>query len=1288
MKDIRHSFAKLHVGVWTTSFFCHALAVAQLWVEQPSVAIIDSSAAWRRGYIEGYTQSPSIAQVQEVKFKVSTRAAYIPHAQVTSVLCSMTVYRAVGRTLANDIDMNMYRTFQATFYPLRDSVGAPIWPDDPHTRFPRDYRRGCDDLWVTADSFSIPSTWPSGFYYAKLRVQGHDSVGYIPFVVRAASAGDSSKILCVIAWNTYQAYNYWGGGSLYYFTGLFGSEDTSQGTPSIKMIKTVSFRRPFATYFHFTNDGFPLPATNQLGQFDMPYEYPSGTLMHWNRLERSFVSWTHEAGYRMEFCTDADINFAYGQNGIDLEKYKLIVFPGHSEYWSRDQRFNIEKRPLRNTFINGGGNVAFLAADNCYWKVDYRPESPPTNNPDSMYCNKDYIVHGGVSLWRRQRDETTGDSLHEAKFIGAEFLGTVGNQPNIAKNRNHWVFRGVDWQSDSTFGFGDTIHPPIIFPVASGEVDRFISNRSPSNTQILARIFMRQLTDPGEAHYGEVPGDSLYSDCTLYEDVATNSRVFAGGGNGWTPCLFGQDSVRMRMITSNVLDHFSGKKYIGNVYRNLTWSQDQLLRDSVEIDGDSRVIGGRQLLLGNGMKLVIDSAVALFVDGELQIPSGATATITGLNNKWGNLVIDSAGTLRVKSGATLNLVAPLFFVLETGSNLVLESGATLNIRTTTSVGTDVTITVPSGATLRIDQQGGMYFGEGAQLVSYGTLSAIGTSQQPVLFTKLSGVNSGGGISLPSGVDTLEHCRISDLMTGVAIGHSTATLRNNQFVNCGTAIYSDAWKWDPIIEDNTIDSCDIGLDVHTSSVVGVPIIQRDTIRACTLGMVIDASYTSIIEDNRLSNNHVGVLVVNSAPVLHRNIIEDSDSVGVLVLEYGNPRFGDLDSNDAGNNVIRNNAYVQVYSINADPFLGLESGPASFGGYNSVYSETINIRAEDSKEVYAEANWYGMYPPKDEQFEAIESNIYYKNALSEDPNSGMKVFKLSASNEKGTKSDDPALMTLMPEQIQLRQATVLRAQRKYREAVAVYANLISTKPNARESRHALAELRNAYHDYLRWSGDTTLQATLETYLLTQISNHPSAFIKRIARTLRAGEITIRRDFSTAIEEYRQLLQSATVDEDRQMCLFALFSINALGLHNRNEAQSYLTQLQNQFPKDVRAGIAAIRFRGMVDESRGNGMQKSLAGNNEQVQLPLEFGLSQNYPNPFNPVTIVKYAQPVETHTHLKMYDILGREVASLVDEDRPAGYHQVSFDGGRFSSGVYFYRMEAGGFASVKKLLLLK
>ena len=86
--------------------------------------------------------------------------------------------------------------------------------------------------------------------------------------------------------------------------------------------------------------------------------------------------------------------------------------------------------------------------------------------------------------------------------------------------------------------------------------------------------------------------------------------------------------------------------------------------------------------------------------------------------------------------------------------------------------------------------------------------------------------------------------------------------------------------------------------------------------------------------------------------------------------------------------------------------------------------------------------------------------------------------------------------------------------------------------------------------------------------------------------------------------------------------------------------------------------------------------------------EFLLSQNYPNPFNPSTVISYQLPVVRYVTLKIYDVLGREVATLVDEKKPPGTYNVKFDGTRFASGVYFCRMTAGNYVSMRKLLLLK
>lgn len=86
--------------------------------------------------------------------------------------------------------------------------------------------------------------------------------------------------------------------------------------------------------------------------------------------------------------------------------------------------------------------------------------------------------------------------------------------------------------------------------------------------------------------------------------------------------------------------------------------------------------------------------------------------------------------------------------------------------------------------------------------------------------------------------------------------------------------------------------------------------------------------------------------------------------------------------------------------------------------------------------------------------------------------------------------------------------------------------------------------------------------------------------------------------------------------------------------------------------------------------------------------EYSLKQNYPNPFNPTTKISWQSPTGSRQTLKVYDVLGKEVAVLVDEYKPAGSYEVEFSGGNLSSGVYFYKLEAGDFIEIRKMILLK
>lgn len=88
------------------------------------------------------------------------------------------------------------------------------------------------------------------------------------------------------------------------------------------------------------------------------------------------------------------------------------------------------------------------------------------------------------------------------------------------------------------------------------------------------------------------------------------------------------------------------------------------------------------------------------------------------------------------------------------------------------------------------------------------------------------------------------------------------------------------------------------------------------------------------------------------------------------------------------------------------------------------------------------------------------------------------------------------------------------------------------------------------------------------------------------------------------------------------------------------------------------------------------------------PTSFELLQNYPNPFNPTTDIEYDLPSKVRVSLKVYDVLGQEIATLYSGQQDAGEHVVTFNGDRFASGVYFYRLQAGGYTSVKKMMLIK
>ncbi len=121
--------------------------------------------------------------------------------------------------------------------------------------------------------------------------------------------------------------------------------------------------------------------------------------------------------------------------------------------------------------------------------------------------------------------------------------------------------------------------------------------------------------------------------------------------------------------------------------------------------------------------------------------------------------------------------------------------------------------------------------------------------------------------------------------------------------------------------------------------------------------------------------------------------------------------------------------------------------------------------------------------------------------------------------------------------------------------------------------------------------------------------------------------------------------------------------------------------RYPKDY----AAFSGRSLTP---GGTIEKYTTGVDEKIHLPSSFNLYQNYPNPFNPSTTISYQLPQEGVVSLKVYDVLGKEIATLVHEKQAAGNYEVKFDGVHIPSGMYYYKISAGSFSGTMKMMYVK
>jgi hypothetical protein len=366
--------------------------------------------------------------------------------------------------------------------------------------------------WSKTATLTVPSTWVTGVYLAKLTASNGNK-NFIFFVVR--DDGGHEAIDFQTSVNTYQSYNAYGGTSLY-------SNNTNRAIYSAPHAMKVSFDRPF-------DQG------SGAGQF-LWYEYPT-------------LRWMESQGYDISYTTDVDTD----SNVNPLTNHKAFLAVGHDEYWSMGMRNNVEAA------IASRVNVAFFGGNESYWQVRYEPNAAGVADrvmvgyKDYADCDcgppgpdPDWNVHNALvtTLWR---DPVV--NMPEEQMMGVMYGGEAsGNY--VVQNASNWVYAGTGWTNG-------TVVPGIV----GYEYDHFFGDaNTPANITVLSSSPIVNST--GDNADGVPQGGTDTANSTIYT-APSGARVFAAGTIEWG---YGLDNyggttfvnAGIQRVTQNILANFTG----------------------------------------------------------------------------------------------------------------------------------------------------------------------------------------------------------------------------------------------------------------------------------------------------------------------------------------------------------------------------------------------------------------------------------------------------------------------------------------------------------------------------------------------------------------------------------------------------------------------------------------------------------------------------------------------------------------------------------------------------------
>jgi len=380
--------------------------------------------------IEGYASATSVASGDTLQLLVNTYAS-----QFSYEIYRMGWYQSLGGRL----------------------ISKAITVDGMAQKIPKpDKTTGLIECnWKHPLNLPIENNWLTGVYLVKLEEKSSLKQSYIIFVVRNDHV--SSDILFQLPVTTYQAYNYWGGKSLYNWgSGESLPWGSSEGTAAVK----VSFDRPYAL-----NTNTQVAHTVGSGEFFANFQpvsrgYPISSA-GWNY---NMLRWLEKEGYDVSYCTNIDTH----RLPEELKIHKLFLSNGHDEYWTKEMRDHITK--IRDQ----GVNLAFFGANNMYWQHRFESNSTKTKLDRIMVCYKDKNSDPDKSIVSTVMFREEPISNPESKLLGVQFFSEPVDGDIVITNDAHQLFKGTNLKNGN-----------LLKGLLGYEVDGVTAN-SPSNIEILA----------------------------------------------------------------------------------------------------------------------------------------------------------------------------------------------------------------------------------------------------------------------------------------------------------------------------------------------------------------------------------------------------------------------------------------------------------------------------------------------------------------------------------------------------------------------------------------------------------------------------------------------------------------------------------------------------------------------------------------------------------------------------------------------------------------------------------